>query len=236
MLVPMPAERALYLCRAGRHARRCPARSCGCRSGRARSPASSGTAPVEAVDPKKLRPIDAGLRLPADRPSRCGASSTGSRTTRCRRPAWWRAWCCARRRPSTRSRGSRACSARDSEPDRMTAARDARARTGRRRACLDALRPGACRRRVVDRHRRAEGARRVRDGDDPAAAGGGGARPGLCRSRAERRPERGGRDAARPVSRPAHSASRCSTASPAPARPRSISRRSPRRSTRASRC
>ena len=60
----------------------------------------------------------------------------------------------------------------------------ARAGDGRRRARLDAIRPGACGRRVVDGDRRAEGARRVRDGDDPAAPGGGRARPRAtpCRS------------------------------------------------------
>ena len=104
----------------------------------------------ERVDPKKLRPISAGLRLPADRPARCAASSTGSPPTRCRRPAWWRACCCARRRPSIRSPGPRACSAPSAEPDRMTAARARVLETCRRRACLDALRawrmPPACRR------------------------------------------------------------------------------------------
>ncbi len=99
----------------------------------------------------------------------CVVSSTGSRSTRCRRPAWWRACCCGRRRPSTRSPGSRACSALSAEPDRMTAARTRVLETAEDGLAWTRVRAGACGRRVVDRHRRAERARRVRDRHDPAA-------------------------------------------------------------------
>ena len=171
----------------------CRARSCACRSARARSPASSGTATAEAVDPQEAAADLPGLRLPADRRTTRAASSTGSPPTRCRRPAWWRACCCARRRPSIRSRGRKGCSAPARAPDRMTRARRRVLEHRRRRACLDAFRPGACGRRVVHRHRRAEGAGRLRDGDDPAAAGRRRARSGLtpsptCRRTRARRP------------------------------------------------
>ena len=102
--------------------------------------------------------------------------------TRCRRPAWWRACCCARRRPSIRSPGSRGCSARPQQPDRMTAARTrvlelpddglAWTRSGLAHAAgvsstvIDGLRDAG----------------RFRDRDDPAAAGGRSTRPRLCRS------------------------------------------------------
>ena len=55
VLVPMPAERPYtYAVPDGMDVGR--ARSCGCRSDRARSPASCGTA-RRTVDPKKLKPI-----------------------------------------------------------------------------------------------------------------------------------------------------------------------------------
>ena len=65
----------------------------------------------------------------------------------------------------------------------------ARARAGacRRRVGLDALRPRPCGRRFTDRHRRTSRARRVRAGDDPAAAGRRGARSELRAARADRR-------------------------------------------------
>ncbi len=68
-----------------------------------------------------------------------------------------------------------------------------RAGTGRRRSCLDAVRTGACGRRVVRRDRRLACARRVRADNDPASPGGGSARPDLCRTGADGGAERGRR-------------------------------------------
>ena len=75
-------------------------------------------------------------------------------------------------------------------PDRMTAARPRVLDASLGRLRLDALRAGARRRRVVDCRRRAEGAGRVRDGDDPAAPGGRGAGCGLRARRTCRRTSR----------------------------------------------
>ncbi len=112
----------------------------------------------------------------------------------------------------------------------------ARAGTRRRRPRLDALGPRPCRRRVADRGRRAEGAGRVRDGAHPAPARGRrcptpttpspNSRPtsAVPRMRCARAPKR------------AASASPWSTASPARARPKSISRPSPPRCAPAGRC
>ena len=124
------------------------------------------------------------------------------------------------------------------EPDRMTTARARVLELAADGLGLDALRPRPCGRRFARPSSTGlRDARRVRAGDDPAAAGRRGARPGFRRSPSSTGPAaRGGRCAARRASQPAASASRCSTASPARARPRSISRRSPRRSSAASRC
>ena len=96
--------------------RSCRARSCACRSARARWRASSGTATAESVDPKKLRPITQVFDCPPIDRATCAVSSTGSPPTRCRRPAWWRACSCGRRRPSIRSRGPKGCGAPDTRP------------------------------------------------------------------------------------------------------------------------
>ncbi|OWK20387.1 hypothetical protein AJ88_30195 [Mesorhizobium amorphae CCBAU 01583] len=70
---------------------------------------------VEKVDAKKLRPIEQVFDCPPiDRAMRRFVD--GSRNTRCRRPAWWRACYCGRRRPLTRNRGSKGCSAQCSGP------------------------------------------------------------------------------------------------------------------------
>ena len=111
----------------------------------------------------------------------------------------------------------------------MTPARVARARARRRRLCLDAVRPRPCGRRFADRHRRPARAGRVRAGDDPAATDRGRPRPELCATRPDRRTSARRQLRCGPAPRRAGSASRCSTASPARARPRSISKRSPRR-------
>ncbi len=191
---------------------------------------------VEKVDAEETAADRAGLRLPADRPRRCAASSTGSRSTRCRRPAWWRACCCGRRRPSIPNPGSKGCSAPCSVPDRMTEARTrvletaegglAWTRSGLAHAAgvsstvIDGLRAQGVFETVMIPPRPVVAAPDP-DYAQPAAD----ARPGGC-----------GRDAARRCRRRTRSASRCSTASPAPARRKSISRRWRRRSTRASRC
>ena len=105
-LVPMPRRTAYaYAVPVGMASGR--GRSCPCRSDRARSPASSGTARRSRRSRKSWpdRQVFDARRSTAP----CAVSSTGWRLHG-RRRAWWRACCCARRRPSTRSPGARACS------------------------------------------------------------------------------------------------------------------------------
>ena len=119
------------------------------------------------------------------------------------------------------------------EPERMTRGARARAGARRRRPCLDALRPGPCGRRLARPSSTGcseQGVfepvmippRPVVAAPDPSFAAAASSTPDQ---------QRGGSSAARSTSQPAASASRCSTASPARARPRSISKRSPPRST-----
>ncbi len=170
VLVPMPAETPYTYCSAARHEGRA-----GLDRARAARTAPGGR---HRLGRRWRRGRSAEAAADSSRSStarrstsRCAASSTGSPPTRCRRPAWWRACCCERRRPSIPEPWIEGLQRTAERPDRMTPARSRVLETRRRRACLDAFRPGACRRRVVDRHRRLESARRVRAGDDPAATG-----------------------------------------------------------------
>ena len=94
---------------------------------------------------------------------------------------------------------------------------------------LDEERPCRRRRRHAERRAGADRRRHAGGGDDAGAAGRATARSRLCATGTQRRAGGGRGDAARRHRRRAATRSRCSTASPAPARPRSISRRSPRR-------
>ena len=64
----------------------------------------------------------------------------------------------------------------DARPERMTSARERVDCDGRKRLDLDAAGTGACGGNILQRDRRTDGARRVRDGVHAAAAGGGGPR------------------------------------------------------------
>ena len=101
---------ALHLCGARRH---------GCRAGldraRAARPARSGRHRLGQRD-RSGRSEEARSRSPRSSTVRRSTttravSSTGSRPTRCRRPAWSRACFCARPPPSIRNPGRKGCSA-----------------------------------------------------------------------------------------------------------------------------
>ncbi len=134
--------------------------------------------------------------------------------------------------PRARARRRAACGA---GAEAVDAGTQPRAGAARRRARARQERSGAGRRRVAGRRRRPP--RRGDAGKPRAAARAGGAGAGsrIFRDPTSRRPS--ARRRRRCVPRPpkAATASRCSTASPAPARRRSISRRSARSSVAASR-